>query len=364
MRSLLALPLAFVLAATASAQSNQSTVTQAGGAMATVVQGGSGLSGSGHNVAVVDQRGASTATVMQSGDLNLADIGQNGAGNTAMLIQAGTDNDGLIYQGQTGTKIQIPVGTASGNTAHLEQSGRHNRGLEQNILSPLDAGIIYQGVRGGLSTGNTSTVTQRGDNGQAWSSQGDINGTAIGNTARIDQSGVNNDASTVQGYYNLGLVEAQGSTAEITQVAGSANNDAYVYQGMYGTSENDRATITQTGHFDLTIIRQGSFMDLGAPESYVGRSSGNVATVSQGGAGSTNYSNRATVLQGVNGGEAVGNDATVEQFAGTFGNTALVYQGVETLSTGSHAFVYQHSSGNAATITQSGTANTATTTQN
>ena len=40
------------------------------------------------------------------------------------------------------------MATASGNTALLTQSGDRNRGIDRNILSPLDAGIVYQGVRG------------------------------------------------------------------------------------------------------------------------------------------------------------------------------------------------------------------------
>ncbi|HEX8299447.1 MAG TPA: hypothetical protein VF594_09845 [Rubricoccaceae bacterium] len=368
MRILLSLPLVLAFTVTASAQSNQTTVTQAGGATATVTQSGSGPGG-GANTAIVDQNGVSTASVTQSGDLNLADVAQSGAGNDATLQQTGDENEGLIYQGRSGTTIPLPYGTASGNSARLEQSGNRNRGLEQNILSPLDAGIVYQGVRGGTASGNTTAVYQRGDEGQAWATQGDFGATATGNTATIDQSGVENDASTIQGYYApIGLIQAAGSTATITQTAGSANNDSYIFQGVNGTSASDQASITQTGRFDLATVSQGSYAVLGSPTAYVGRSSGNMATVTQGGVGTADYANTVTVLQGVNegvnDGEAINNDATVAQADGTIGNRASVYQGLETLSTDSFAFVYQNSDGNTATVQQSGTANTATTTQN
>ena len=364
MRPIITLALALALPAAAHAQHNQATVTQAGGATASIVQSGSGPSG-GSNRAVVAQSGASTTSVHQTGTLNLADVAQAGAGNTSEVAQAGSDNDGLVYQGKSGTLLPVGDGTASGNDAVLKQSGSSNRGLRQNMLDPLDAGIIYQGVRGGTAMSNIAAVSQVGDHGHVWVSQGDTGGTAVGNATTVDQHGFQNDANTVQGYYSVsGVVQAAGGTASITQAAGSENNDATIYQGVNGESAGDRATITQTGRFDLAIVSQGSYLDVGTPASYVGRSSGNTATVSQGGTGMADYANRATVLQGVNGGEAVGNDASVVQFAGTLGNAAFVNQGVEAFASGSHAFVTQTSDDNLSVVTQSGMGHTATTVQN
>ncbi len=360
MRFLLTIPLALAFSA-ASAQSNRATVAQTGGATATVTQSGT-VPGGGGNLAVVDQNGANETTVTQAGNRNNAVVDQSGNGNTATLIQPGSNNDGLIYQGNAGRVTPVSAGSASNNGAGITQSGSHNRGRDENMLSPYDGGIVYQGVRGGTAIGNTATVTQAGDYGLAWTTQGDFSGTATGSTTIIDQSGLKNDANTVQGYFASS--SAATSRAEITQASGTESNDAYVSQGVNGTSANDRATVVQTGSFDAATVRQGSADAPNAPLASRGHSSGNTAAISQGGTGAANFSNQASIVQGFNGGTATDNGAATVQFAGTNGNTALVLQGFETLTSGSQAFTYQNSDDNRSTITQSGFGHTATVTQN
>ena len=350
MRSLSLYLFAVGMALGASAQGSQSTTTQTGsgntasttqtgtyhvaqvvqanGATASVQQGVSAASIG--NWAFVRQDGASTATVVQSGNNDQADVAQRGNGNIATLTQSGSGNLSLIYQGRSGWYFShpgFPMGLeATNNLATVHQQGNNNRGADANQLHDEDGGLVYQGVRGGSAVGNTASVPQTGDNGQAWTSQGDEFGSSTTGQATITQAGIDNDASAVQGYYAFS--SATSSIASIEQMAGSARNMTVVFQGVDGTSHTDRAEVTQSGFDHRSSVFQGVADPIFATQAGTASSSGNVAVV-------------------------------VQEMTG---NTSFIYQGTGDggFASQSTALVTQLSDGNLSTVTQSGTGNHAT----
>ncbi len=347
--SLLSL-LAVGMALGASAQGSQSTTTQTGtgntsattqigtghfaqvvqadGAWASVTQGVT--SASVGNRAYVRQQLTSRATILQSGDRDLADVAQYGAGNIAFLTQSGSDNVSLIYQGRSGQYFPHPnfpaLSTATNNTATVEQAGHNNGGWDSNRLHNEDSGLIYQGVRGGQAFSNMASVTQTGNHGQAWTSQGDEYGISTSSRASITQAGEDNDASTVQGYY-VGSW-ATGSQATVVQEAGSSANMTVAFQGVDGSSDGDEIAVTQRGTNHRASVYQGV-----SDPTFVSRAS--FASAS-------------------------GNDAILWQEGD--GNESIVYQGAGAgmSSTLSRATVTQLSDDNHSTVTQSGTGNQTT----
>lgn len=319
--------------ATQTGTQHWAQIVQADGATATLTQGVSAASNG--NMAYIQQQGASTATVTQSGNQDFADVAQRGTANTASLVQSGSNNVSLVYQGRSGVYYShggfdnVVPAVATNNQATVLQVGNGNGGFAINQLSTIDGGLIYQGVRGGHSVNNVAEVTQTGNQGQAWASQGDWLGASAGSEAIIRQAGEDNDASAVQGYYAAS--SATNAFASIEQTAGSRRNMTVVFQGVDGTSHTDRATVTQSGENHRASVFQGVADPTFGSQAGTASSSGNVVEVTQ---------------------QAIGNEAFVYQGTGNGGAAAL-----------STARVTQLSDGNLATVTQSGTSNLATVVQ-
>jgi len=312
---------------------NEATINQADGANATVNQSGSTVDEG--NVAYLDQAGDNTSNVTQVGD-----------------------NDAFIFQG-TSSFFGGGSGIASGNTATVEQSG-DNRMPAGGPIQGID---IYQGTDGGTAINSNAIVNQDGNDNYVTLFQGIFGGgNATDLEAIVTQVGNNNEGNIRQAQNTI----SYGDEATLTQ--NGSGNFSSIFQGFGGgsASENNTATVTQTGNNNWTgSITQGG--DLGGTGfgSGPGIAANNTATVIQSGSGDgTQDSGAARIFQGANGGEAFSNTALIEQY-GDY-NLANLRQGEGdgVISYNSTAQIFQYSDSNIAESTQSGDNNHATITQN
>ncbi|WP_116033287.1 hypothetical protein [Rhodohalobacter sp. SW132] len=312
---------------------NEASISQADGASAIVNQSGSTVNEG--NVAYLDQAGDNTANVTQVGD-----------------------NDAFIFQG-TSSFFGGGAGTASGNTATVVQSG-DNR---MPAGGPIQGVDIYQGTDGGTAINSNATVNQDGNDNYVTVFQGIFGGgNATDLKANVVQIGNNNDGNIRQAQNAI----SYGDEASLTQ--NGSENFSSIFQGFGGgsASENNTATVTQTGNNNWAgSIYQGADLGGTGVGSGAGIAAYNTAAVLQNGSGDgTQDSGAARIFQGANGGEAFSNTALIEQH-GDY-NLANLRQGEGdgAISSNSTAQIFQYSESNIAESTQSGNYNNATITQN
>ena len=331
---------------TASTEGLASVEQRGSSNFASVVQTNTGGPGSGGqfvnpaNIAVVDQNGnGNTARVRQfdgpsaapsvteanivavhqysdadgslGGDVNTAEVEQNGSFNVSTQITQGSEADG----GQNNTAFVLQSGSGNsdidiaqnfdGNFADASQldAWRSSIKIEQNgfgtdanntaIVSQQDGeGLEAHIVQGGGSAGTAGI-----DNNAVILQTGTDNVTAIaqvfdGNTATVDQSGARNDIAIEQG---SGFFVENANTADVVQ--GGWNNEIDVYQTADGNDANF-AVAVQSGESNELIVNQDA-----------GDGGQNFADANQSG-----YSNALAVIQVNDGtGTAGFNDAAVSQ---------------------------------------------------
>src|SRR5690606_13108504 len=258
---------------------------------------------------------ANEATITQEGTGQQARINQgvavqnidgaSASGNLADVEQLGDLNDARINQGIDGA-------SATGGQAYVYQLGTNNA-----TLITQSGSDNYADVRQGNGALGTSvafnaeaTITQTGTNGTVWVEQDRDNaGYVDGSISNVTQAGDDNVVYTLQGAGGVDL----GSTANVTQAAGTSNNTAYTFQGhgFSNTSANNLATISQnSGDDNFAQIAQGAEYQSG--NNIVSKD--NVAKIEQDGDG-----NEARLDQGVD--IAGGTDGAL-----IMGNTGLIVQ--------------------------------------
>jgi hypothetical protein len=207
------------------------TVLQApvDGGHVTVSQGG----GSGNTTSIEQRAHSATANVLQHGSSNLASVIQNGFSVRADVTQKGTGNSVTVAQGfdvmdqrvsveQRGAnnRGEVGLGGPDGNSAALVQAGTDNLATIHGV--GLLASIEQDGANlvGDISLngeGSKATIQQRGTANRAYIlSVGDDNLATIrqggqNNLARIDQNGAGLVATIVQnttspGYGNVATI--------------------------------------------------------------------------------------------------------------------------------------------------------------
>jgi hypothetical protein len=240
------------------------------------------------NYSKIDQNGLNfwwggndnTANVSQQGGKNHSDIDQNGDRNTGNVNQIGWSN----Y-----TKQVVGVGYAEDNTASSTQHGGDNIAYQSQYFDNNTATIYQSGEFGAYSYGFNNYAKQFQSSGANGVAGSDATITQLGddNEAEQTQNGSNNNAYTYQmGDYNTS-VENQTSIAGglvmndsdvyqygwsnkvcINQDADGANNMSYVMQiGLGNTALVDQtadasalgdnmSNVNQTGWFNSACVTQ------------------------------------------------------------------------------------------------------------
>lgn len=186
--------------------------------------------GTGGNLALIEQNGANTAN---SGEENRSKIVQSGTANQAYSRQEGDFNHSVINQGQNdaasaGNKAYVQQGTgnlAENNRSEVQQDGNDNQSrtvqrFDNNEAKTTQNGTlnksdIFQNAKPNLSSGHAAEVTQYG-----------VNNTALLNQ---DGNGATNMATTRQDGNGNASVQNQFNTA----TSGGAVNMASVDQGVF-----------------------------------------------------------------------------------------------------------------------------------
>lgn len=167
---------------------NKVRVRQAGTSQSVLTNQSDG-SGTGGNLAQVTQIGLVQSG---SGELNLAEVQQQGSANQTTLLQQGDYNEAITRQGSNDD-------ASSGNKARIQQGAVGAQQAESNY-----AAIDQDG------TNNQAQTDQRYDNSDAWTIQvGDANKSMVyqsagpngssGHDALTEQYGNNNESSIHQG---------------------------------------------------------------------------------------------------------------------------------------------------------------------
>ena len=287
-------------------------------------------SGSGNNSAFITQADNSRATSLH----NTASINQSGA------MQSGS---AFIHQGYLG-------GSASGAKATINQSGtgQDTATIDQGAGS---FGVFFTPT----STNDTAMVKQGASNATARIFQGSGNAHSDSNEVNITQIGKDADtlsSAVVQqgsnGYASRGKVDIlQNATV-------SGSNYAGVYQGIYGSTVEDKATITQVAASDhnTATINQGT---------NEGQSRNSIASIAQ---NASSGDNNATINQGEADGYFFSTQgasyydiASITQNGG--GNTAEIDQGMVSNPLGSTTHGLGSSAYDQAIVLQNGNSNIA-----
>lgn len=227
-----------LVSALAVAQSNVSTVTQAG------LNNSSEWSQVGNlNVITVMQEslndGNNEANIVQVGLSDIVYVKQWGDDHFADQSQTdGTNNTAEIYQDQ------------SNNSSTQSQKGTGNFAISaQNGYEPLN----FQGTGGD----NVSEQTQKGFSNQSYIAQGTAS-ELVDEVPGIDSFGSRNTASVSQeGFENfaaVGQINGDDNTAEVSQVG--ILNSAVVGQGL-GNFNFAKSTQVGEGHSN-TLYQRGS----------------------------------------------------------------------------------------------------------
>jgi hypothetical protein len=434
-------------AAACTASTNCSDVKQEAGASdssgneAAVMQNGSlgyadvtqnGIAGMAarNNRADIEQNGAgdNRTKVVQQGQQSLAKVAQTNAGggaNQVNILQESPDAGGPAVAGYdaaagfTASKVADIAQNGSGNSAKLRQADEswNNNGVNsgQNQLIKLDQAGTDNTFEGVQTDANSTIVANQfagSSNNHIRAEQLGANGNAAGSSAVVNQSGSDNISFSRQyanggasltvdqdGTDNFSAIEqgsdrapggevefyVKSSVADIDQI-GDGNTSLVSQRGFtnvagYNSAGNAYARVLQKGDNNSATIQQ-----IGGSPADQFNARGQSATVEQygtvAGAGNTanvfqtdadnNANNQvATITQGANGSGVDGNSATIEQRGASAvdynplntatitqtadGNDASIFQ-----TGGLHvASITQTDVGNEATIDQSGVSNTA-----
>jgi hypothetical protein len=178
-----------------------------------------------------------------SGQLNLAEVDQDGANNESTTIQQGDFNNAYTRQNNggggmsLGNRAQIMQGTANqaeNNDAAIEQDGQDNSAYTLQTYDNSDAWTVQNGVGNTSeinqnagpedSQGQFAVVTQNGENNESRVNQDNAPGSDARNVAYTAQAGSNNSAEQIQsaeGSTGNTAVISQGVSNQIFQVPGS-----------------------------------------------------------------------------------------------------------------------------------------------
>lgn len=272
MKKIFAIVLAiFILTGFVLAQ-NTSTITSTGNDnQASATQCGS-------NEAAIEQiANNSTATQIQNGDGNKADLDQKGGWPAGSTVINETGYQEQLGNNNQATLWQLADGGNGGNNANQLQQGDNNKAItwqhtvnaiaDQDQIGNGNEAHIYQTGFNGfvkqeqIGTGNIAAVDEQGGGG--WVS---------GNKAEQIQTG-NWNKSEISQYGTGGAKSAQGNEAYVTQ----NGHDNWAGEGLYSThlwgiyqeGNDNTATVTQNLNVNKSQVLQ------------VGNN--NLATVSQDG---------------------------------------------------------------------------------
>jgi hypothetical protein len=444
-------------AGASDASGNEAAVNQ-NGSLGSVDVTQSGITGMAarNNRADIEQNGAgdNRAKVVQQGQQSLAKVTQtnaDGSANQVNILQESPDAGGPAVAGYdaatgyTASKVADITQNGSGNSAKLRQADEsyYNLGVNsgQNQLIKLDQAGTDNSFEGVQTDANSTIVANQyagSSNNQIRAEQLGANGNAAGSSAMINQSGSDNMSFSRQyanggasltvdqaGTDNFSAVEqgsdraaggevefyVKSSVADIDQI-GDGNTSLVSQRGFtnvegYNSAGNAYARVLQQGDNNSATVQQ-----IGGSPADQFNARGQSATVQQYGtvAGSGNTANVfqtdaddnannqvATITQGANGAGVNGNNATIEQRGASAvdynplntasisqtadNNNASIFQTVglqvatitqtdvgneattDQSGTDNTANVYQYSADNLSTVTQSGSGNTATVTQ-
>ena len=163
------------------------------------------------------------STIIQSGDVDLAFVGQIGTDLQSTIMQTGDGDYADVEQ------------SGAGHRSNWTQSGDDNNANELPGLTLASANGVHQS-----GTGQISTISQSGNGGLV-----NVVQSNIGNSSLINQGGDNNTAFVTQS----GLT----NTSEIDQILGSSSNIATVVQA----SDSNFSSITQFGTNSTVTVTQG-----------------------------------------------------------------------------------------------------------
>lgn len=191
-------------------------------------------SSSNYNLASIIQYGTNISTITQEmGDLNEAQVYQNGLVNNAVVLQEGTGNNSGYWL-NSGAKTIYQAG--DNNTATLNQLGDFNEEM------------IYQdGYR------NTAIVNETGSHGYGYTHQ-KWNGSSD-NYTEVQSSGDYNRHFTVQSYSNNSVIYVtQTGDCNESYVGQYIGNDNYARTTQ--TSDDNISNLTQNGSNNSATILQ------------------------------------------------------------------------------------------------------------
>lgn len=177
------------------------TITQVGDSNASDISEGV------DNFVKIDQSGSDhKATIAQTGNSNDADITQDGNGDTATITQTGDLNDADITQ--TGDNNVATIGqTGNDHYADIDQSGNFNN-------TEVTQATSY----------NKATIDQSGNYNKAIVNQSGLGLSGALNTVDIDQNNDGNWASATQ-------TDVSGNTINITQTSNSSSATVLATEG-------------------------------------------------------------------------------------------------------------------------------------
>jgi hypothetical protein len=330
---------------------NSATINQNGGINglsggATSTSATIGAPGEDGNFAGISQIGAQNTAVINENNnsrRNKAETYQNGNNNTATTNQSNNSvsNTAFIMQGFTGQNV---IGTAVNNASATISQGKPAAGdvspgpaiaeavgstamitqTASNVIASITQAStsLIGGVNPGRADGVDARITQSATLTTARIEQGSDGGEAISSKAVITQTATNQVALISQGYGPTG--SDQGSTATILQngASGVAGSNAYIQQSQNGATDQNQASITQTGsvsNANAQISQAISTYNVGG--SY---SSGDKAAITQSGQGVIASINQSGTPSGGTG-ESNGrdNNATITQGSGVVGNAGV-----------------------------------------
>ncbi|KAA1246535.1 hypothetical protein [Aquimarina sp. RZ0] len=365
---------------------------------------------------------SSTANLDQSGDLNIANITQEGrftsttvqvgTGNNAEVIQElelaqGNDPDfPYIYGPATGTITQTQKGDYNSVFAHqgpgfdskIDQVQRGNKNFASSSQNTIDHGSYQRSMQ--LQEGNNNYATssqwdgndpfnyvrqkQFGDYNNATASQKgeeniiSITQTGSFNTASSSQSGAfitgsitqfgnSNSAHQIQGDFNYAVIRQWGDNNTVLQEQSRSVNDLVALQGS--------SSFNSSGSF-ISQIQEGHSNSASAEQNILSEGGENIINQRQLG-----FDNNAKATQEGIVGVLEGNNAMIQQQIGDGNEISSSQNGAENLSdilqegnlntvlntqtgTGNYTLVKQTNQLNTSTILQNGTNNTAIALQN
>jgi hypothetical protein len=263
---------------------------------------GSFAFGQGSN-ATVNQTGESqNAIVGQTGDNQVADITQSGLENSAnviqftdntgpqqaIVIQAGTQNQSIVSQSQTGGGNNTPT-----NTAYIEQVGITNIAVQSQTAPGYNSGQHVWGYQQGTSNVLYQTIAS-GHTESLTSEQYGLENIATQYAAGSHTHGniLQNGTGNIADQYLYGSNNGYMSAVILIDQYGTENYASQNYTGL-GSSHQNNAEIYQIGSLnqawqvgegrDLDAILNQSGSDHWSSQTQLG--DGHISNVTQSGVG-------------------------------------------------------------------------------